>query len=82
MRMVARSTLMHKHTVGPLPAGLGNRDCHTAQRLLITARLPADLGGSWRLLESTVALQIGPFWAQRPAAYGVRFSFPGSAHSP
>jgi hypothetical protein len=21
MRMVARSTLMHKHTVGPLPAG-------------------------------------------------------------
>jgi len=41
--MVARSTLMHKHTVGPSPAGLGNRDCHTAQRLLITARLPADL---------------------------------------
>ena len=30
----------------------------------------ADLGGPWRLLESTVALQIGPFWAQRPAAYG------------
>jgi hypothetical protein len=45
MRMVARSALMHKHTVGPLPAGLGNRDCHTAQRLLITARLPADLRG-------------------------------------
>jgi len=31
--MVARSTLMHKHTVGPLPAGLGNRDCHTAQKV-------------------------------------------------
>src|SRR3984957_7279679 len=43
MRMVARSTLMHKHTVGPLPAGLGNRDCHTAQRLLITAPPPADM---------------------------------------
>ena len=42
----------------------------------------ADLGGPWCLLESTVALQIGPFWAQRPAAYGVRFSFPGSAYSP
>lgn len=46
------------------------------------SRSPADLGGPWRLLESTVALQIGPFWAQRPAAYGVRFSFPGPAHSP
>jgi hypothetical protein len=33
MRMVARGALMYKHTVGPLLAGLGKRDCHTAQRL-------------------------------------------------
>jgi hypothetical protein len=41
---------MHEHTVGPLPARLGNRDCHTAQRLLITARLPAALRAlpGWR----------------------------------
>jgi hypothetical protein len=43
MRTFTSSVAMHKHTVGPLPAGLGNRDCHTVQRLLITARLPADL---------------------------------------
>jgi hypothetical protein len=34
MRMVARSALTHKYTVGPARAGLGNRDWHTAQRAL------------------------------------------------
>jgi hypothetical protein len=31
MRMAARSALMHKHTAGPPPARLGDRDCHIAQ---------------------------------------------------
>jgi hypothetical protein len=32
--MVARSAPMHKHTADPPLAGLGNRDCHSAQRVL------------------------------------------------
>jgi hypothetical protein len=57
--MVARSTLMHEHTVGPLPAGLSNRDCHAAQRLLIIARLLAVMG---LMLDAGPSLTVLPSW--------------------
>jgi len=55
--MVARSVPMHKHTVGPLPAGLGNRAAIWPKELLITARRAAvrDHGGQTVLVVSHIS---------------------------
>jgi hypothetical protein len=56
--MVARSTLMHKHTIGPLRAGLGNRDCHTAPRALDNCAPTRRYGCGRRLLRAMFCARV------------------------